>query len=175
MLSIELLDSKKHDSPEERLRQRTTFKCGVDSLDDYIKTRASQELKKRVSTPYVLTDLPERQVLGYYCLSSYSIASIELDESTAKKLPRYPLLPAILLGRLAVDSRYQGKGYGGFLLLDAMKRCLELSTQLAAVAMVVEAIGQGAVSFYKDYGFIEFPDDPMKLYISIVECEKLGL
>jgi hypothetical protein len=56
-----------------------------------------------------------------------------------------------------------------------MKRCLELSTQLAAVAMVVDAIGQGAASFYRDYGFIEFPDDPMKLYISMVEIEKLGL
>ena len=167
MLSIELLDSKKH--------ERTTFHCGVDSLDDYIKTRASQELKKRVSTPYVLTDLPARQVLGYYCLSSYSVASAELDESTAKKLPRYPLLPAILLGRLAVDSGYQGKGYGGFLLLDAMKRCLELSTQLAAVAMVVDAIGQGAAIFYKDYGFIEFSDDPMKRYISMAEIQKLNL
>jgi GNAT superfamily N-acetyltransferase len=167
MLSIELLDSKKHD--------RSTFHCGADSLDDYIKTRASQELKKRVSTPYVLTDLSERQVLGYYCLSSYSLASAELDESTAKKLPRYPLLPAILLGRLAVDSEHQGKGYGGFLLLDAMKRCLELSTQLAAVVMVVDAISQGAAIFYKDYGFIEFLDDPLKLYISMLEIEKLNL
>jgi GNAT superfamily N-acetyltransferase len=166
-LRIDLLDSKKHD--------RSSFDCGVNSLDDYIRTRASQELKKRVSTPYVLTDSPERQVLGYYCLSSYSIASAELEESTAKKLPRYPLLPAILLGRLAVDSGYQGKGYGGFLLLDAMKRCLQLSTQLAAVAMVVDVISQGAANFYKDYGFIEFPDDPMKLYISMVEIEKLGL
>jgi hypothetical protein len=94
-LRIDLLDSKKHD--------RSSFTSGVDSLDDYIKTRASQELKKRVSTPYVLTDSPERQVLGYYCLSSYSIASAELDESTAKKLPRYKALPAILLGRLAID------------------------------------------------------------------------
>jgi GNAT superfamily N-acetyltransferase len=167
MLSIELLDSKKHD--------RSTFHCSVDSLDDYIKTRASQELKKRVSTPYVLTDSPQHRVLGCYCLSSYSIASTELDESTAKKLPRYKALPAVLLGRLAVDSGYQGKGYGGFLLLDAMKRCLELSDRLAAVAMVVDAISQGAASFYKDYGFIEFPDDPMKLYISMVGIEKLGL
>jgi GNAT superfamily N-acetyltransferase len=166
-LSIDSLNSKKHD--------RSSFTCGVDSLDDYIKTRASQELKKRVSTPYVLTDSPNREVLGYYCLSSYSIASTELDESTAKKLPRYPLLPAIMLGRLAVDSGQQGKGYGGYLLLDAMKRCLELSDLLAAVAIVVDAIDQGAASFYKDYGFIEFPDDPLKLYILMVEIEKLGL
>lgn len=163
-LSIELLNSKKHD--------RSSFTCGVDSLDDYIKTRASQELKKRVSTPYVLTDSPELQVLGYYCLSSYSIASTELDESIAKKLPRYPLLPAIMLGRLAVDSGYQGKGYGDLLVADALKRSLELSKQLASLAVVVDAINQGAAIFYQRHGFIEFPDDPMKLYLSVETIEK---
>lgn len=174
-LSIELLNSKQHD--------RSSFTCGVASLDDYIKTRASQELKKRVSTPYVLTDSPDSKVLGYYCLSSYSlakpplcgIAMTDLEASTSKKLPRYPLLPAVLLGRLAVDTGYQGRGYGEFLLLDAMKRCLELSDRLAAVAMLVDAISQGAASFYKDYGFIEFPDDRMKLYILMAEIEKLNL
>jgi predicted GNAT family N-acyltransferase len=163
-LSIELFNSKKHD--------RSSFSCGVDSLDDYIKTRASQELKKRVSTPYVLTDSPNREVLGYYCLSSYSIASTELDESTAKKLPRYPLLPAIMLGRLAVDSGCQGKGYGDLLVADALKRSLELSKQLASFAVVVDAIDQRAASFYQRHGFIEFPDDPMKLYISVETIEK---
>jgi hypothetical protein len=101
-LSVELLDSKKHD--------RSSFTCGVDSLDDYIKTRASQELKKKVSTPFVLTDSPERQVMGYYCLSSYSIAFADIEGSASKKLPRYPLLPAIMLGRLAVDLGQQGEG-----------------------------------------------------------------
>jgi GNAT superfamily N-acetyltransferase len=163
-LSIELLNSKQHD--------RSSFICGVDSLDDYIKTRASQELKKRVSIPYVLTDSPERQVMGYYCLSSYSIASTELDESIAKKFPRYPLLPAVLLGRLAVDSRHQGKGYGDLLVTDALKRSLELSKQLASFAVVVDAINQGASIFYQQHGFIEFPDDLMKLYLSIETIEK---
>jgi GNAT superfamily N-acetyltransferase len=163
-LSIELLNSKKHN--------RSSFSCGVDSLDDYIKTRASQELKKRVSTPFVLTDSPERMVLGYYCLSSYSIASSELDESTAKKLPRYPLLPAIMLGRLAVDSGHQGKGYGDLLVADALKRSLALSKQLASFAVVVDAISQGAAIFYQRHGFIKFLDDPMKLYLTVETIEK---
>jgi predicted GNAT family N-acyltransferase len=163
-LRIELLNSKKHD--------RSSFSCGADSLDDYIKTRASQELKKLVSTPYVLTDSPERQVLGYYCLSSYSIASTELDEYTARKLPRYPLLPAIMLGRLAVDSGCQGKGYVDLLVSDALKRSLELSKQLASFAVVVEAIDQGAARFYQRHGFIEFPDDPLKFYLPVATIEK---
>lgn len=167
MLSIDVLDSKKHD--------RTFFTCGVDSLNDYIKTRASQELKKKVSTPFVLTDLPDSKVLGYYCLSSYSVAMGDIEASTSNKLPRYPLLPAILLGRLAVDSRYQGKLYGKRLLLDALKRCCDTAKQVASVAVVVDAKGEDAVSFYRRYGFIEFQTDPMKLYISMVEIERLGL
>lgn len=163
-LRIELLDSKKHN--------RSTFQCGVYSLDDYIKTRASQELKKRVSTPYVLTDSPKRQVLGYYCLSSYSIASIELDELTVQNLPRYPLLPAIMLGRLAVDLGYQGKGYGDLLVADALKRSLELSKQLASFAVVVDAIDQSAARFYQRHGFTEFPDDPLKFYLPVATIEK---
>ncbi len=167
MLSIEILDSKKHD--------RSYFTCGVDSLDDYIKTRASQELKKKVSTPFVLTDSPDHRVLGYYCLSSYSVAMVDIEASTSKKLPRYPLLPAILLGRLAVDSGYQGKLHGKRLLLDALKRSCDTAKQVASVAVVVDAIDQDAVSFYRRYGFIEFQTDPMKLYISMVEIEELKL
>ena len=163
-LRIELLNSKKHN--------RSSFSCGVDSLDEYIKTRASQELKKRVSTPLVLTDSPAGKVLGYYCLSSYSIASAGLDESTAKKLPRYPLLPAIMLGRLAVDSGHQGNGYGDLLVADALKRSLELSKQLASFAVVVDAIDKGAAIFYQRHGFIEFLDNPMKLYLTIETIEK---
>ncbi len=163
-LSIDLLDSKKHD--------RSLFTCGEDSLDDYIKTKASQELKKKVSTPFVLTEPPDRQVLGYYCLSSYSISLVDLEASTAKRLPRYPLLPAILLGRLAVDSGQQGKGYGGLLVSDALKKALAASKQVASVAVVVDAIDPDAVRFYVRYGFVEFPDVPMKLYITIDEIEK---
>jgi predicted GNAT family N-acyltransferase len=163
-LSIDLLNTKQHD--------RSAFQCGLDSLDDYIKTKASQELKNRVSTPFVLTDSPLRQVLGYYCISSYSISMVEIETSTAKKLPRYPLLPAILLGRLAVDVSCQGKGYGDLLVADALKRALAASNQVSSVAVVVDAISQDAARFYRRYGFTEFQTDPMKLYISMVEIEK---
>jgi predicted GNAT family N-acyltransferase len=163
-LRIDLLNSKQHN--------RTTFQCGNDSLDDYIKTKASQELKKKVSTPFVLTDAPDRQVLGYYCLSSYSISIVDIEASIAKGLPRYPLLPATLLGRLAVDILDQGKGYGNLLVADALKRALAASTQVSSVAVVVDAISQDAARFYRRYGFTEFQTDPMKLYIAMVEIEK---
>ena len=163
-LSIDLLNSKKHD--------RSSFTSGIASLDEYIKTRASQELKKRVSTPFVLTDSPCHQVLSYYCLSSYSVETIELDDNIAKKLPRYPLLPAILLGRLAVDNEHRGKGYGDLLVSDALKRALSASIQVSSVAVIVDAISQDAVSCYLKHGFTEFQTDPMKLYILLDEIEK---
>lgn len=163
-LSIDLLNSKQHD--------RSTFQCGDDSLNDYIKTKASQELKKKVSTPLVLTDSPDRQVLGYYCLSSYSISMVDIETATAKGLPRYPLLPATLLGRLAVDLSCQGKGYGDLLISDALKRALMASIQVSSVAVVVDAISQDAARFYRRYGFTEVKTDPMKLYIAMVEIEK---
>jgi ribosomal protein S18 acetylase RimI-like enzyme len=174
-LSIDLLSSKNHDSPKERLRQRAAFQCGDESLDDYIKTRASQELKKKVSTPFVLTEPPNQVVLGYYCLSSYSLDISDLVEPLAKGLPRYPVLPATLIGRLAVDSGHQGKGYGGYLLLDAMRKVLAASTKVASVALIVDAINLEAVSFYIRHGFIEFPNDSLKLYISMESIEKLNL
>lgn len=159
MLSIDLLDTKKH--------ERMTFTCGAESLDEYIKTRASQELRKKVSTPFVLTDSPDRQVLGYYCLSAYSISIVDIEAQAAKKLPRYPLLPAILLGRLAVDLGHQGNSYGKRLLLDALRRSCDIAKQLASVAVLVDAKGEDAASFYHRYGFIEFPNNPMKLYILV--------
>jgi predicted GNAT family N-acyltransferase len=166
-LSIELLTSKKHD--------RSLFTCGEQSLDEYIKLRASQELKKAVSTPFVLTEPPEKKVLGYYCLSSNSIDVSDLDEPIAKGLPRYPLLPSTLLGRLAVDVSCHGKGYGGYLLLDAMKRTLEATRTVASVAMVVDAIDNNATKFYLKHGFKAFPRMPMKLYISMESIVELGL
>jgi GNAT superfamily N-acetyltransferase len=114
-------------------------------------------------------------VLGYYCLSAYSLDISDLVEPVAKCLPRYPVLPATLIGRLAVDSGHQGKGYGGYLLLDAMRKVLEASTKVASVALIVDAIDREAVSFYIRHGFIEFPNDPLKLYISMESIEKLNL
>ena len=156
-LTIELLDKKKH--------TRSTFVCGNDSLDNYIKKQASQELKKKVSTVFVLIDSPNSDVIAYYTLSAYTVDVSRLNESFAKTVPRYPLLPATLLGRLAVTKAYQGKGIGELILVDALQRVLEATTQIASLAVVVEAIDENAVSFYQRYGFLEFKQHPLKLYL----------
>jgi GNAT superfamily N-acetyltransferase len=166
-LEIGLLDSKKH--------LRDSFSCGEESLDDYIKRRASQELKKLISTTFVLTDSPNRIAMGYYTISSYSVDAAVLDDAFAKSLPRYPLLPATLLGRLAVDLNQKGKGYGGRLLVDSMKVALDTSKRIASMALVVDAMNDDALSFYLKYDFRQFKNEPMKLYYSMSDIGKLGL
>lgn len=156
-LTIELLDSKKHN--------RSCFSCGNESLDNYIRSQASQDLKKKIATVFVLIDLPNTDVIAYYTLSSYTIDIDKLDEAFAKGIPRYPLLPATLLGRLAVDNTFQGRGMGKVVLIDALKRALDATAQVASLAVVVEAIDENAVCFYQKYGFRQFKQYPLKLYL----------
>ncbi|GAA6624148.1 hypothetical protein [Scytonema sp. NUACC26] len=94
-LTIELLDTKKHN--------RSLFSCGNDTLDDYIRKRASQDQKKKVAAVFVLINAPNTDIIAYYTLSAYTLDIKAVDETLAKGLPRYPLLPSTLLGRLAVD------------------------------------------------------------------------
>jgi GNAT superfamily N-acetyltransferase len=157
VLKIELLNSSTH--------IRSSFSCGKDSLDRYIRKQASQDIKRRIATVFVLVDDPDLHVLAYYTLSSFTVESTALDPAFSKKLPRYPLLPATLLGRLAVDHKQQRKGLGAVLLADALQKALEASTQVASVAVIVEALDEEAVDFYRKYGFQPFQQNPKKLYL----------
>ena len=145
---------------------RADFSCGNASLDRYLKEQAGQDLGRGCATPFVL--VPERggsTILSYYTLSSYGIDVGELPADVAKKLPRYPLMPATLLGRLAVDRRFQGQGIGEFLLMDALHRALVQSAEIAAAAVVVDAIDAAAVKFYQYFGFVPFPAIASRLFL----------
>ena len=145
---------------------RSDFSCGNASLDRYLKEQAGQDLRRACATCFILA--PKRgntSILGYYTLSSYGIDVGELPADVAKKLPRYPLIPATLLSRLAVDRRYQGQGIGEFLLIDALHRALAQSAEIAAAAVVVDAIDAGAVKFYKHFGFVTFPAIDGRLFL----------
>jgi hypothetical protein len=115
VIKIESLDSRKHD--------RSDFCCGKDSLDNYIRKQASQDLKKRVSTVFVLIDEPELNVLAYYTLSTYTVDISALDRAFAKRLPRYPQLPATLLGRLAVDRLCTGQKIALYRTKNRLRTC----------------------------------------------------
>ncbi len=163
---IEHLD-KKHD--------KSLFSCGTDALDQYLKTQASQDIKKNVAITYVLTQQGLEQILGFYTISSIGIFPGELPDDVAKKLPRYPVLPGILLGRLAVDKHFRGNKIGAFLLLDALKRSLAVSHQIGIVAVIVDAKDEVAVDFYKHFGFISFPENNHRLFLPLSIIKQLGL
>jgi predicted GNAT family N-acyltransferase len=158
---------------DSRVHIRSNFQCGKESLDHYIQKQASQDIKKRVSTAFVLTDDPSTEILAYYTLSAYTIEIKSLDEAFTKRLPRYPLLPATLLGRLAVDDRQKGKGFGGLMLFDSLKKSLDTSIQVASIAVVAEALDEVALKFYLKYGFKQFQHEPMKLYLSMESIKQI--
>lgn len=158
---------------DSRSHIRSDFCCGKDSLDTYIVRQASQDLKKRVSTVFVLVDKPDVKVLGYYTLCSYTVEIKDLEETWAKRLPRYPLLPAVLLGRLAVDNKQKGNGFGELLLINALKKSLDVSLQVASLAVIAEALDEDALNFYLKYGFQQFKRVPLKLYLPMKSVENL--
>ncbi len=121
----------------------------------------------------MLIDTPETNVLAYYTLSAYTVDISVLDEALVKRLPRYPLLPATLLGRLAVDNSQKGKRFGELMLVDALNKSLKATTQVASIAVIVEALHEEALSFYIKYGFEQFRQEPMKLYLPMKSIEVL--
>jgi GNAT superfamily N-acetyltransferase len=145
---------------------RSDFACGNQSLDRYLKEQAGQDLRRGCATPFVLvSDRSDGKIHGYYTLSSYGIDVGELSIAVAKKLPRYPLIPATLLGRLAVDRNLHGQGIGEFLLMDALHRALVQSVAIAAAAIVVDAIDEEAIRFYRHFGFVPFPAIAGRLFL----------
>ncbi len=129
---------------------RAFFSCGEKALEEYLKTRARKEMDHHIAVVYVLLDAVEGRIAGYYTLSSLSV---ELPEEMRKGLAKYPQYPATLIGRLAVNDSYRGRGLGGRILLDALGRALAGSRAVASYAVVTDAKNEQAQAFYSRYGF----------------------
>lgn len=161
--------------PDQRFRieplgkqhNRVDFSCGDAALDRYFRRHARQNAEQHIAAVFALVDNESGRVAGYCTLSSGSINLADLPADLAKKLPRYPNLPVILLGRLAIASERQGQGLGGVLLVDALQRALNQAANVGAMAVVVDAKGEQARSFYERFGFRRFADDDDRLFISV--------
>lgn len=136
---------------------RKHFSCGEASLDNYLRNHAGQDRKRDISACYVWADADSGTVIGYYTLSCNSIASEIFPAELSAKLPGYAEYPTILIGRLAVDAQYHNKGCGELLLMDALQRITGVADQIGAVAVVVDALNDGAMRFYAKYGFRHIP------------------
>jgi ribosomal protein S18 acetylase RimI-like enzyme len=151
--------------PLAQERERSGFTSGSSALDRYFQTQVTQDLRRRVATCFVALSCDTDEIAGYYTLAAASIALDTLSPAIAKKLPRYPVVPAVLLGRLAVSHSYQGVGLGGLLLADALKR--SALAELGVFAMVVDAKDEAARRFYQHYGFILLAGESRRLFLPI--------
>jgi predicted GNAT family N-acyltransferase len=153
--------------PLSNTHDRPGFSCNVDSLDNYLRKQAKQDIKRRISRVFVAIR-PEypATIVGYYTLSTLSIELSQLPEALAHKLPRHPV-PAALIGRLAVSQQAQGQCIGKMLLMDAIKRTLGVSDEIAIYAIVVDAIDVHAKCFYQQYGFSSLSSKSRRLYLPL--------
>ncbi len=145
---------------------RAGFSCGEAALDSYLRTQAGQDVRSRVCRIFVATLDDRAVVAGFYALSATAVEARNLPADLSRKLPKYPL-SAALIGRLAVDERFQGLSLGKYLLMDAIARTAEAASSIGIYAVIVDAKNEPAKAFYEKYGFKAFPTLPRRLFIPL--------
>lgn len=151
--------------------RRDDFSCGVAALDRYFQEQVTQDMRRRVATCFVAVEHATQRVAAYYTLAAASVALGDLPETLRKKLPRYPTVPAVRMGRLAVAKDMAGCGLGAALLAGALARTAHLD--IAAYALIVDAKDLVAADFYRHHGFNAFDGKPLMLYLPIGGLGKL--
>src|SRR5580700_160510 len=149
---------------------RGSFHCGEEALDRYFQTQATQDIRRRVANCFVAVDAASGQVAAYYTMAAASVPLVDLPPEEAKRLPRYPTLPAVRIGRLAVDRRFQRRGLGELMLMNAVHRTLQDAA--AAFALLVDAKNDQAVAFYRRYGFSAIAGRPRTLFLPLATAQK---
>lgn len=144
---------------------RAAFKCGDQALDRYFQTQVTQDIRRHVTNCFVAIEVATGLLTAYYTLAATSIPTPDLPREQIKRLPRYPTIPAVRIGRLAVDRRFRKRGLGAALLADAARRTLEAPP--AAFALVVDAKNDQAIAFYQHHGFIPFVSQPRTLFLPL--------
>ena len=157
----------------ESRHDRTTFFSGEEKLDRYFQTQVTQDVRHRIANCFVAVEVATNQVIAYYTIASASIPTSGLPLDEVKRLPRYPTMPVVRIGRLAVDRRYQGLGLGKALLADAAIKAMTAAP--ASFALLVDAKNAQAVDFYKYHGFMELGDLPKVLFLPLATAEKVLL
>lgn len=151
--------------------QRKTFSCGNKRIDRYFREVAAQDVKRRYATCFVARELETGQTAGFYTLSSSNVPLTAVPEPLAKRLPRYPTVPAVLIGWLGRDQSYAGLGLGEALLFDAVKTVAE--APIGAHAVFADAIDAKAAAFYAAFGFMPLTERPNTLYLPVATAQRL--
>jgi len=155
----------------QKSHDRSAFDCGDKTLNEYLLKRSGQELRRNIAFPYMMTLKDQSQVMAYYTLSASSVQANKLPTEIAK-ITRYDYLPAVLIGRLALDKTLHNKGYGQYLLVDALRR-ISRSKDFAVSLVVVQAKDQKSEDFYKHFGFMELDIKQRMLFIPFKSIKDL--
>jgi ribosomal protein S18 acetylase RimI-like enzyme len=151
---------------------RRRFACGVDALNRYLQMQAGQDIRRRISNCFVAVPEGTSIIAGYYTLAAGSIPVGDVPAELSRKLPRYPVLPAALVGRLAVDREYAGRSLGSALLYDALSCAMR--AEPAIFALVVDAKDENVANFYRHFGFQVFASRKLSLFLPIATAAKLA-
>ena len=144
---------------------RSNFSSGSEPLDRYFRTQVSQDIRRRVTACYVAISNASQHIAGFYNLSAAQVPVTQLPDDIKKKLPRYPSVPAVRIGRLAIDTRFHGKGLGGTLLINAIFRTLH--SDIAAFAVIVDAKDGNAMPFYCHHGFLDLNIKERTMFVQL--------
>ena len=155
-------------APLEPAHDRKGFRSDSEPLNRYLQEQVTQDIRRRVAACFVASADGQR-IAGYYTLASASLLLVDLP-AAGKKLPRYPTVPAVRMGRLAVDQVLKGQGLGGALLADALDRAAR--SEIAAFALMVDAKDESAAAFYRHHGLIALPDSPLTLFLPLATLQR---
>jgi GNAT superfamily N-acetyltransferase len=157
--------------PLAKAHNRADFVSGNDRIDSYFHETVSQDVKRKYATCFVAREIATDRVAGFYTLSSSNVPLTEVPEPLAKKLPRYPAVPAVLIGWLARHLDYTGQGLGGVLLFDAIKTVA--TAPIGAHAVFADAIDDEAAAFYAAFGFTPLIRRPRTLFLPVATALRL--
>lgn len=144
--------------------QRNRFDCGEEALNVFLQTLARQQQEKGISKTFVLVEstTPET-ILGFFSLTACEVVNEKLPLPFARKYPSRA--PGAKLARLAVDRKYQGRGYGQLLMIEAMNKALQVAENIGIIGFFVDAKNHTARTYYEQFGFISFREQPLEMFL----------
>ncbi|WP_226632680.1 GNAT family N-acetyltransferase [Novosphingobium profundi] len=168
---IEPLDPSRHD--------RAAFSCGVEQVDNFFKRTANKLARAGNIRVHVLTE-PDGSIVGFYALNAHSIHYANLPEKFRRDRPGHGTIPAAFISMIGVDSRYQGRGYGGDLLVDCLRRIVRAAEAIGIRVVLLDVLDCGSPSevkrrtqLYRSYGFTSLPKQNLRMFLPLSDVEAL--
>lgn len=160
-VAIEPFDAARHD--------RSSFTCGVERIDNFLRITASKYVGSDSGRIYVAVERTGGRLVGFYALGPHAIDASSLDEDMRRRTPSYDRIPAFLLSMIAAHVDVRNRGFGGFMLADALRRCLRASDEIGGRFVVLDAISEDAARLYARYGFSPLASDPRRMVLGIAK------